>query len=118
MLLARVIGTVVASAKSERTDGLKMLILQPLDLDGQPKGSYVVAFDAIGAGDGEVVLYVTGSSARQTTATDSRPADATIFAIVDTWDVSGAVKYDKAQAEKPAPKPAPKTRRTRTKRSG
>lgn len=97
MLLARVIGTVVASAKSERTEGLKMLILQPLDLDGQPKGSYVVAFDAVGAGTGEVVLYVTGSSARQTPATDSRPADATIFAIVDTWEVSGAVKYDKSQ---------------------
>lgn len=99
MLLARVIGTVVASAKSERVDGLKMLIVQPLDLDGKPKGSYVVAFDAVGAGDGEVVLYVTGSSARQTTATDNRPADATIMAIVDTWEVDGVVKYEKASAE-------------------
>lgn len=96
MLLAKVIGTVVASAKTERVDGLKMLILQPLDLDGKPKGNYVVAFDAVGAGDGEVVLYVTGSSARQTPTTDGRPADATIFAIVDTWDVGGAVKYEKA----------------------
>jgi len=99
MLLAKVIGTVVASAKTERVDGLKMLILQPLDLDGKPKGNYVVAFDAVGAGDGEVVLYVTGSSARQTPTTDGRPADATIFAIVDTWDVGGAVKYEKASAE-------------------
>lgn len=99
MLLAKVIGTVVASAKTERVDGLKMLILQPLDLDGKPKGNYVVAFDAVGAGDGEVVLYVTGSSARQTPATDNRPADATIFAIVDTWDVGGAVKYEKASDE-------------------
>lgn len=96
MLLAKVIGTVVASAKSERVDGLKMLIIQPLDLEGQPKGGYVVAFDAIGAGDGEVVLYATGSSARQTPATDSRPADATIFAIVDTWDIGGTVKYEKS----------------------
>lgn len=96
MMLARVLGTVVASAKSARTDGLKMLILQPLDLEGKAKGAYVVAFDAVGAGEGEVVLYVTGSSARQTPATENRPADATIFAIVDTWDVSGAVKYDKA----------------------
>lgn len=98
MLLARVIGTVVASAKSERVDGLKMLIVQPLDLDGKPSGGYVVAFDAVGAGAGEVVLYVTGSSARQTPATDGRPADATIFAIVDTWDVGGEVKYDKSAA--------------------
>lgn len=99
MLMAMVIGTVVASAKSERTDGLKMLVLQPLDLDGQPKGSYVVAFDAVGAGEGEIVLYAAGSSARQTPATENRPADATIFAIVDTWDVGGKVKYDKAKGE-------------------
>jgi microcompartment protein CcmK/EutM len=98
MILARVIGTVVASAKSAKTDGLKMLILQPLDLEGQPKGQYLVAFDAVGAGEGEVVLYVTGSSARQTSSTEGRPADATIFAIVDTWDVGGQVKYDKAAA--------------------
>ena len=96
MQLARVIGTVVSSAKSARTEGLKMLILQPLDLEGQPKGAYVVAFDAVGAGDGEVVLYVTGSSARQTPTTENRPADATIFAIVDTWEVGGAVKYEKS----------------------
>jgi microcompartment protein CcmK/EutM len=95
MILAVVIGTVVASAKSERTEGLKMLLLQPLDLEGKPKGNYVVAFDAVGAGVGEVVLYVTGSSARQTPATEGRPADAAIFAIVDTWDVGGVVKYEK-----------------------
>ncbi len=97
MLLARVIGTVVASAKSERTEGLKMLILQPLDLDAKPKGSYVVAFDAVGAGVGEVVLYVTGSSARMTDPTENRPADATIMAIVDTMEVGGEVKYEKAK---------------------
>lgn len=99
MMLGMVMGSVVASAKSAKTDGLKMLIVQPLDLDGKPKGQYVVAFDAVGAGEGEVVLYVTGSSARQTSATDGRPADATIFAIVDTWDVGGVVKYEKAAGE-------------------
>ena len=99
MILGMVMGSVVASAKSAKTDGLKMLIVQPLDLDGKPKGQYVVAFDAVGAGEGEVVLYVTGSSARQTPATDGRPADATIFAIVDTWDVGGVVKYEKAAGE-------------------
>ncbi|MEZ4668185.1 MAG: EutN/CcmL family microcompartment protein [Anaerolineae bacterium] len=99
MILGMVMGSVVASAKSAKTDGLKMLIVQPLDLEGQPKGQYVVAFDAVGAGEGEVVLYVTGSSARQTPATDGRPADATIFAIVDTWDVGGVVKYMKSAGE-------------------
>lgn len=97
MILAMVMGNVVASAKSAKTDGLKMLILQPLDLEGKPKGNYVVAFDAIGAGVGEVVLYVTGSSARQTPATDGRPADAAIFAIVDTWEVGGKVMYEKGR---------------------
>lgn len=96
MLLARVIGTVVASAKSERVEGLKMLIIQPLDVDGRASSGYVVAFDAVGAGEGEVVLYASGSSARQTPTTDGRPADATIFAIVDTWDIGGDVKYDKS----------------------
>jgi microcompartment protein CcmK/EutM len=104
MLLARVIGTVVASAKSERVEGQKMLIIQPLDLEGKASGGYVVAFDAVGAGAGEVVLFVTGSSARQTPATDGRPADATIFAIVDTWEVEGAVRYDKAAPEQTAAK--------------
>lgn len=99
MLLAKVIGTVVASARTERIEGLRMLVLQPLDLDGKPKGNYVVAFDAVGAGEGEVVLYVTGSSARQTPATDNRPADATVFAIVDTWDAEGEVKYTKDASE-------------------
>ncbi len=99
MMLAMVVGTVVASAKSAKTEGLKMLILQPLDLEGRPKGQYVVAFDAVGAGESEVVLYVTGSSARQTPATEGRPADATVFAIVDTWDVGGAVKYVKAAGD-------------------
>ncbi|MBL8162276.1 MAG: EutN/CcmL family microcompartment protein [Anaerolineae bacterium] len=97
MILAMVTGTVVASAKSARTEGLKMLILQPLDLEGKPKGSYVVAFDAVGAGVGEVVLYASGSSARQTPATENRPTDATIFAIVDTWDVGGRVMYEKGR---------------------
>ncbi|RMF78975.1 MAG: ethanolamine utilization protein EutN, partial [Chloroflexi bacterium] len=50
MLLAKVIGTVVATAKSENIDGLKMLLIQPIDPDGTPKGNYIVAFDAVGAG--------------------------------------------------------------------
>lgn len=99
MLLAKVVGTVVASAKSESVDGLKMLILQPLDSDGKPASGYVVAFDAVGAGEGEVVLYASGSSARQTPATEGRPADATVFAIVDTWEIGGEVRYDKSAAD-------------------
>ena len=98
MQLAQVIGTVVASAKSEGTEGLKMLLLQPITPDGEPTGKYVVAFDAVGAGDGEVVLYASGSSGRMTPATQDRPADATIMAIVDTVEVDGKTTYQKYDA--------------------
>jgi microcompartment protein CcmK/EutM len=97
MLLARVVGTVVASRKEPSLEGLKFLVLRQLNIDGQPTGGYRVAADAVGAGLGEVVLYATGSSARQTTFTDKRPCDGVIMAIVDTLEVDGEVKYDKAR---------------------
>ena len=56
---------------------------------------YVVAADAVGAGVGEVVLYATGSSARNTEATKDRPCDAVIVAIVDTWETGGTEVYRK-----------------------
>jgi microcompartment protein CcmK/EutM len=71
------------------------------ELDGklQETGKFVVAADAVGAGTGEVVLYASGSSARQTTATNNKPVDATIMAIVDTVEVGGEVRYDKSTAD-------------------
>jgi microcompartment protein CcmK/EutM len=57
----------------------------------------VVAVDAVGAGVGEVVLYASGSSARQTEVTRDRPCDAVIMAIVDSWDVGGEVRYNKGE---------------------
>jgi len=95
MVLARVVGTVVASRKEQSMEGLRFMILDPVDLEGRGKGSFVVAADAVGAGVDELVLYASGSSARQTTATDKRPCDAVIMAIVDTWEVGGTVKYKK-----------------------
>ena len=97
MLLGRVVGTVVASRKEPSLDGLKFLILRQLDVSGQDTGSYNVAADAVGAGMGEVVLYATGSSARQTRVTDKRPCDGVIMAIVDTIEVDGDLTYDKAR---------------------
>jgi microcompartment protein CcmK/EutM len=73
-------------------------VLRQLDIEGRETGGYRVAADAVGAGLGEVVLYATGSSARQTKVTDRRPCDAVIMAIVDLLEVDGVVKYDKAQA--------------------
>ena len=61
----------------------------------QPKDQYVVAVDAMGAGVGDMILYATGSSARQTKLTDGRPCDAVIMAIVDSWDLGGDNVYEK-----------------------
>ncbi len=66
MLLGRVTGTVVASQKEPLMDGLTMLVVRQLGVDNTETGGYVVAVDAVGAGVGEVVMYATGSSARQT----------------------------------------------------
>ena len=97
MLLGKVVGTLVATRKDEKLEGLKFLILQRLDISGQPMDGYVVAVDAVGAGLEEVVMYATGSSARQTVLTDRRPCDAVIMAIVDTWETDGDVKYQKVE---------------------
>ncbi|HSG79731.1 MAG TPA: EutN/CcmL family microcompartment protein [Acidimicrobiia bacterium] len=95
MLLGRVAGTVVATRKEETLTGLKFLVVKTLDVDNEEAGGYVVAADAVGAGVGEVVMYATGSSARQTVMTKDRPCDAVVMAIVDTWEVGGDVKYTK-----------------------
>ncbi len=95
MLLGRVAGTLVASRKEETLEGLKFLVVRQLDVDNEDTGGYVVAADAVGAGVGEVVLYATGSSARQTVLTHNRPCDAVIMAIVDTWEVGGTEVWHK-----------------------
>ncbi len=97
MLLGRVVGTLVATQKEPSLEGLKLLVLSQLDIEGKDTGGYRVAVDAIGAGMGEVVLFATGSSARQTAVTDKRPCDGVIMAIVDALEVGGKVKYDKAR---------------------
>jgi len=95
VLLGRVAGTVVSSRKEDTLEGLKFLVIKQLDVEESETGGYVIAADAVGAGVGEVVLYATGSSARQTLMTKDRPCDAVVMAIVDTWEVGGDVKYVK-----------------------
>ncbi|MGI8496028.1 MAG: EutN/CcmL family microcompartment protein [Gemmatimonadaceae bacterium] len=89
MKLGRIVGTVVASRKDESLESLKLLIVINLTTELKPEGGYVVAVDSVGAGVGEVILYATGSSARQTQRTKDRPVDAVIMAIVDSFDVDG-----------------------------
>jgi microcompartment protein CcmK/EutM len=82
-------------------EGMKFLVVRQLDSDNADTGNYVVAVDAVGAGVGEVVLYASGSSARQTELTRDRPVDAVIMAIVDSWDVGGKERYHKGREEAP-----------------
>jgi microcompartment protein CcmK/EutM len=94
MQLGRVVGTVVSTVKEPRMRELKLQVVRLLDEQGQATGGYVVAVDAVGAGHGDVVLFAAGSSARQTERTDGKPTDATIMAIVDSWDLDGKNVYE------------------------
>jgi microcompartment protein CcmK/EutM len=95
MLLGRVAGTLVSSRKDPSIEGIKLLLVRPLDLDGAETGQSIVAMDAVGAGVDEVVLLAQGSSARQTEVTRDRPCDAVVMAIVDTWEVGGEERFHK-----------------------
>jgi microcompartment protein CcmK/EutM len=96
MMIARVIGTLVSTQKEPTLEGLRLLVCQPVNAEGEQAGATVVAADAVGAGVGEMILYATGSSARQTIATQNRPVDAVVMAIVDNWEVAGKIKYRKS----------------------
>lgn len=96
MLLGKVVGTLVATRKDEKLEGFKFLVVKRLNIQNEETGEYVIAADAVQAGIGEVILYATGSSARQTVLTDKKPCDAVIMAVVDTWELNGEVKFQKA----------------------
>jgi microcompartment protein CcmK/EutM len=95
MNLGRVTGTLVATRKEPMLEGLPLLVVRQLNAEGEPTGGYVVAVDSVGAGVDEVVLYASGSSARQTEATRDKACDAVIMAIVDQWDLDGETVYVK-----------------------
>jgi len=95
MLIGKVVGSVVATRKDEKLENRKLLLVQVHDHRNEPRDQYVVAVDAVGAGMEEMVLYATGSSARQTALTENRPCDAVIMAVVDSWDLGGENVYEK-----------------------
>ena len=100
MYAARIIGTVVCTRKDEKLQGLKMQVVQPVSLlTLEDEGKPAVAIDAVGAGIGEIVLVVGGSSARQTARTNNTPVDATIMAIVDSIDIQGRRVFSKGGQE-------------------
>lgn len=96
MLFARVVGNVVCTRKDDKLVGTKLLMVQPVGLDDKPRGGALVSVDAVGAGTGELVLLVQGSSARQTTKTENTPVDCTVFAIVDTIEKDGKIVFKKS----------------------
>jgi microcompartment protein CcmK/EutM len=82
MILARIVGTVVATRKDERLEGRKLLVCRPITPAGVADGAHIIAVDAVGAGVHETVLLVSGSSARMATGKDS-PVDSAVVGIVD-----------------------------------
>lgn len=95
MLIGKVVGSVVATRKDEKIEGRKLLVVQVHDHTNAPTAQYVVAVDSVQAGPGDMVLYATGSSARQTELTEGRPVDAVVMAVVDSWDLGGENVYEK-----------------------
>lgn len=100
MQLAKVIGSIVSTRKSDKLEGLKLLVAVPIDMDTmQEKGAPFVTVDTVGAGQGEIVMWAGGSSSRQTDLTTGKPVDSSIVGIVDFVDIQGMRKYDKAKAD-------------------
>ncbi|MBI4531332.1 MAG: EutN/CcmL family microcompartment protein [Candidatus Latescibacteria bacterium] len=95
MVMGQVVGTVVATHKDEKLRGATLQIVQVVDLHLQHKESFLIVVDSVGAGEGEIVLCASGSSARQTASTENRPVDAVIMAIVDSFEVMGEVRFRK-----------------------
>lgn len=99
MYLAEVIGQVVATKKDESMIGRKLLLLRPRLIDEANPTQFrngqntIVAVDAIGAGEGDLVMFCQGSSARQAGGLRKIPVDAAVVAIVDTVDVLGKKIY-------------------------
>jgi ethanolamine utilization protein EutN len=99
MFLARVTGHVVATQKDKTLNGQKLFVVEPLNVkydetNNKPAslgntGRAIVAIDVVGAGEGQLVLVVQGSSARMTEVTKNMPADATIVGIVDSAEYAG-----------------------------
>ena len=103
MFLARITGSLVSSHKVASMVGQKLLLVEPLRVDEQdqsqlkPTGRSFVVVDTVGAGEGEVVLCVQGSSARFMPETKTLPIDAAIIGIVDTVNVGGQTIFNTSQ---------------------
>lgn len=100
MKFAKVIGSCVATKKDEKISGRKLLVIQPVNISFKKSGDPLVAIDSVGAGEGEIVLFASGSSARQTDITQNTPCDCVIMAIVDSVEMKGKYIFDKSKETK------------------
>ena len=88
MQIARVVGTVVATRKHRKFEGAKLLLVQPVSLDGTPRGTPLLAVDSVGAGIHEKVLIVLeGRAAGEALGRQAAPVDAAVIGIVDSVDL-------------------------------
>ena len=88
MILARVVGTVVATHKHPKFEGATLLLVQPLTLDDKPRGTALLAVDSLGAGvDEKVLIVMEGRAAGEALGKKGAPVDAAVIGIVDTVDV-------------------------------
>ena len=96
MQICKVVGTVVSTNKAKQLSGLKLLLVRPINLDGfEEEGPLLVSIDTVGAGTGEIVMVVSGSSSRQTQMTENKPVDNAIVAIIDHIDHLGKRIFDR-----------------------
>lgn len=100
MYLGKVIGSIVSTKKDESMRGRKLLMLRPMLIDPEdpsqfkPGGNTIIAVDTLGAGEGELVMFAQGSSARQADGLKAMPVDAAIVGIVDTVSIQGKKTYE------------------------
>jgi ethanolamine utilization protein EutN len=100
MYLGKVIGSVVSTKKDESMRGRKLLMVRPMLVDPEepskfkPGSNTIVAIDTLGAGDGELVMFSQGSSARQAEGLKQLPIDAAIVGLIDTVSIGGKKTYE------------------------
>jgi ethanolamine utilization protein EutN len=118
MLIARVLGEVVATQKHSSHEGRKILMVQPLNLDGSERGDAVLALDSVDAGVGDRVLLVTeGFSAMTSVGRPESPIDMAVIGVIDTIDLfdgTGGSGTEGRSAPAPDPAVSPHRRRRRT----
>lgn len=95
MIVAKVVGSAVASLKHDSLKTTKLLLVQSADANGKPSGDLFLAVDMVGAGEGELVVVSQGSSARSVTGNNSSPVDAAIVGILDSLRFGGVISYRK-----------------------